>query len=136
MSGELTAAEAAARTAVDHATSPQFKAEGLAVLAHVLLGQCLKDEALVAAREGMTLLDENGGMEEGEALLRLVYAESLEACGHSTEARTALAVARDRLIARAEKLRNYRDAFLCNVRENARTLELARQWLGFRAPEE
>ena len=71
-----------------------------------------------------------GGIDEGEARIRLIYAEALHATGELEEARVAIATARDRLLARAAKIGDeaWRRSFLECVPENSRTLELARAW--------
>jgi hypothetical protein len=65
-------------------------------------------------------------------VVRLVYAEALSVCGRGAEAAQAIAEARDRLLARAEKISDgaFRAHFLERAVDNARTLELARAWLG------
>lgn len=79
----------------------------------------------------MTLLEAQGKIEEGEALIRLVHAEALSATGDGDAARAAIADARDRLLAAAARIDDpaLRDSFLHNVPENARTLARARAWL-------
>ena len=88
-------------------------------------------EALIAAHDAKRLLDQTGGVEEGEALVRVVYAEALAHAGDQDAARAAIKEARDRLHVRASWLHDatLRDSFLTRVPENARTLELARMWL-------
>ena len=69
------------------------------------------------------------------AFVRLTCAEALEASGNREGARKAIAVARDRLLQRADPISDdsirkcSRKCFLENLSENARTLELAREWL-------
>ena len=94
-------------------------------------------EALSCAEQARTLLTSVGGMDEGEAMLRLVWAEALGANGRHPEARRAIAEARDRLLERAEKIASveWRRAFLEQVSENARTIALSRVWLGEPTPE-
>jgi hypothetical protein len=79
----------------------------------------------------MQLLASLGGMEEGESLLRLAYAEALAATGALGAAWDALASARERLLARAALISDaqWRESFLAHVPENARTLQLARVWI-------
>jgi hypothetical protein len=59
-----------------------------------------------------------------------VHAEALHATGNTEAARAAIEVARASLLARAAKIKDpsWRASFLDRVPENARTLELARQW--------
>jgi hypothetical protein len=68
--------------------------------------------------------------EEGDALVRLTYAEALEAAGQHEPARKAIAEARDAIAWRASKIDDpaLRTSFLEKVPENARTLELAAAW--------
>jgi hypothetical protein len=64
-------------------------------------------------------------------MIRLVYAEALWATGDHDAARDAIAEARDRLVARADAIKNraWRKSFLERVRENIRTLARAGEWL-------
>jgi hypothetical protein len=66
------------------------------------------------------------------AFVRLARAEALHASGALDAARHAIADARARLFAIADRIGDpaYRHSFLHNVPENARTLALARSWLG------
>lgn len=65
---------------------------------------------------------------------RLVHALALEATGDHAGACQALSAARDRLVSQAAKIGDpaMRRGFLEDLPENARTLALARQWLGER----
>ena len=131
-SGELDAAEREARAAVICVESiPPLRALALAVLARVLLSAHLVLDARAAAEEGLAVGEALAGMEEGEARLRLVLAESREAAGDHAGAERALRAARDRLAARATRIEDaaLRGSFLRRVPENARTLALARTWL-------
>jgi hypothetical protein len=71
------------------------------------------------------------GMFRG-AFVRLAHAEALQAAGDADAARRAIEAARARLFAIAAKIPepDYRRAFLDDVPEHARTLTLARTWLG------
>jgi ATP/maltotriose-dependent transcriptional regulator MalT len=133
LAGEHEEAEAEARRAVEllqPAKANQVLARS--ILALVLLARRRPAEALAEAREAMELLALLGKVEEGEALARLMVAEALSATGDAEAARAAIADARDRLVATAARIDDprLRDSFLHNVSENARTLELARAWLG------
>ncbi|WP_437602171.1 hypothetical protein WMF28_11110 [Sorangium sp. So ce590] len=60
----------------------------------------------------------------------LVHAEALHAAGDREGASAVIAGARERLLARAERLpAAHRRSFLGEIPENARVLELSRQWL-------
>jgi serine/threonine protein kinase/tetratricopeptide (TPR) repeat protein len=125
--GDLDGAEREARAAAQRvATIPPLRAFALAVLAQVLLARDSAEAALAAAREGLDLLLATGGMEEGESLLRLVYAESLAAVGHEAAAIDAIDVAHQRLLARAARITDpgWRKSFCERVPSNARTLGL------------
>ncbi|WP_437902502.1 AAA family ATPase [Sorangium sp. So ce327] len=131
--GDFDAAERAARAAVALSQSaPTLAVQATAVLARALLGLGRIDEAMRAAAEASSRLAEFGTVEEGESLVRLTYAEALAASGRQAEATAAIASARTALLARAEKLSDptWRERFLRDVPDNARTLELAQQWLG------
>ncbi|WP_199694098.1 hypothetical protein, partial [Sorangium cellulosum] len=82
--------------------------------------------------EALAALDSLGGLEEGESMIRLVYAEALAANGEPGRASVAIASARDKLLERAASVRDaeWRRRFLSHVPDNARTLELAAQWVG------
>jgi eukaryotic-like serine/threonine-protein kinase len=84
------------------------------------------------APEAFHLLVSLHGIEEGEALIRLVHTRALEAIGEDSAARAALIAARDRLLARAAKIADpaLREGFLRAVPDNARTLAVARARLG------
>jgi serine/threonine protein kinase/tetratricopeptide (TPR) repeat protein len=129
--GDHAAAETELRAGlqtVQAASRPQQ----LAMLGQVLLTMKRSREALIAAQEAQSLLDALGGVEEGESLVRLTFAEALAACGETEPARAAIRVARDRVLERAAKITDpeWRMSFLTKLSENARTLEMARVLLG------
>ena len=133
LAGDPAGAAPEARAAVELlGSSAPIRAYAMSTLAHALLASGLTGEALAVARETMALLEELGGIEEGEAQLRLVHAEALLASGDREAGRDALVAARDRLVARADKLTDpsRRATFLEAVPEHARTFELARVLLG------
>jgi eukaryotic-like serine/threonine-protein kinase len=68
--------------------------------------------------------------------VRLAHAEALHATGAHDAARSAIAQARARLLAIADKITDpdYKASFLERVPENARTLGLADAWLSDPAP--
>ena len=127
----LEEAEREALLAVDLAAAIHgLRAAALAVLAAVRLERGAAAEALVSAAEAMQLLDRLGGLEEGESLSHLIHAEALHATGDILSARAAIATARERLLARAERISDasLRASFLERVPENARILALAAAW--------
>lgn len=127
--GLVDAAATEAEQAVHVCEARPRRCAALGILAQVRLRQGLAHDAHRAAEEAMRLLEPLGGLEEGEALVRLIFAETLEAIGDRHAARVAIVAAEQRLLARAARIDNpaWRSSFLERVPENARTLELARQ---------
>jgi tetratricopeptide (TPR) repeat protein len=105
----------------------------LATLAALRLAQGRPTDALAAAEDAMARSAAMGGygLFRG-AFVRLVHAEALHASGAHDAARRTITDARARLLAIAGKITepSYRTSFLDDVPENARTLTLARAWLG------
>ncbi|WP_437274861.1 protein kinase [Sorangium sp. So ce375] len=131
--GDLEAAEREARSAIALLESaPTLGVQAFSILARTLLALGRTDEAMRAAAEASARLAEFGTLEDGESLVRLTYAEALAASGKRAEAEAAIASATAALLARAEKLSDptWRERFLRDVPDNARTIELAQQWLG------
>jgi tetratricopeptide (TPR) repeat protein len=130
---DLHLAEYVTRQGVDAAAdAPPLLALAKASLAGILLmGGERGAEALPLASDAKVMLDRLGGVEEGEALIRLVHMSALAVTGHESEARQAIAEARHRLLMRAERIGSatWQKSFLENVPENARTLAFAIQWL-------
>ncbi|MCC7536870.1 MAG: protein kinase [Deltaproteobacteria bacterium] len=132
MAGQHREAEREAlRAAEVFATLPALRAFALAALSDVLLRDGRATEALDASQAAMHLLESAGEVEEGESLIRLVQAQALGEAGRWPEAQRAIAGARDRLLARADKIddEERRRGFLANVPEHARTLAIASAWL-------
>jgi tetratricopeptide (TPR) repeat protein len=128
LEGDHASAESEARQAIELSRNvPPVLCEAKAVLARALLARGRPAEAHPHAEEAMALLDELGTIEEGEAMVRLAYAESLLARGAADDARAALDRARARVLERAEKIgdERWRRSFLENVPEVMRTLSLA-----------
>lgn len=127
--GDLIAAERLARTAIESLVDvPPTLIYAHAVLAHALLQQNRVEEALSAATEAYDRLRSLGTIEEGEVLVRLVYAEALEANDRMDEFAQAIVLARGHLIAKADRIGKVeeRERFLRGIKANARTLELTR----------
>jgi hypothetical protein len=128
LSGDPVGAEREARAAGDALrVAPPLRASAVAMLARALLALGRPTEALPVAREAFETLESLGMIEEGESLVRLVYAEALQAAGPKEEFAAAVASARDHLLARAAKISDadWRRRFLTAVPDNARTLALA-----------
>jgi tetratricopeptide (TPR) repeat protein len=127
-SGDLAGARREAELALEIAASiPGVRAYALGTLAQAALASGDAAKARAAAEEAMSIVSALGGLEEGEALVRLAHAEVLLACGDEAAARAALGAARERLLARAAKIQDpaRRASLLANVPEHARILELA-----------
>jgi tetratricopeptide (TPR) repeat protein/predicted Ser/Thr protein kinase len=129
LAGDRVVAEREARTAAEMLkAAPPLRAAALALLARVLLDLDRPAEALPIAREAHETLESLGALEEGESLVRLVWAEALRASGDRDEFARAARAACKRLLARADKISDpaWRERFLTAVPDNARTLSLAR----------
>ncbi|GAC1540926.1 MAG: hypothetical protein NVS3B10_05550 [Polyangiales bacterium] len=125
------AAERECRTAaVRGAAIAPTRAYALAILARALLAQGRIAEALAAAREAAAIRESLGGLDEGDAFVRLALADALHASGETVAAGEALAAARDALLARAAKIVNEaaRASLLENVPEHRDMLARARLW--------
>jgi tetratricopeptide (TPR) repeat protein len=123
--GDRTAAERWARAAVEAAeVHAPARAQALGILARVLLDGGNNAGALEASRAGMTIIDEVGGIEEGEAMLRLVHADALRASGDVDGAKRAIETARARVLAESKGIEDpaLRSSYLENVEEHARIL--------------
>jgi tetratricopeptide (TPR) repeat protein len=129
--GHLHEAEEQAQEAIAlSASHPPVNAHALATLADIWLLLGRARDAFQPAEEAVRMLEDLGGIEDGEALVRLVHAVALGQMGHHAAARLAIDKARDRLLSRADRIASpvWRTSFLTRVPENARTLSLARQW--------
>jgi hypothetical protein len=109
----------------------------LGTLSALRLAQGRAAEALAAAEDAIARCDAMGGcgMSRG-AFVRLARAEALHATGAHDAARNAIAEARTRLRTIAGRIPDpaYKQSFLEDVPENARTFALARAWLGGDGP--
>jgi tetratricopeptide (TPR) repeat protein len=124
-------AEAEARRAIEvSSNSPAVRALALGALAEVRLKRGFPSEALSLTRDALQLLMRVGGIEEGEALVRLLHAEALRATGAEEDSRRAIIEARDRLLQRVGRIGDeaMRKSMLERVPTHARTLELAAAW--------
>ena len=105
---------------------PPLRAYALAVHARALIACGAPGRARAAARQAMVLLTLLGGVDAGEATIRLTYAEALIAAGDA-DAPEAIESARQRLLERASRIGDagLRQQFLTVAPENARTMQLA-----------
>ncbi len=130
--GDLAGAEREARAAVLHGEAhAPIKAYAYAFLASVLLANGDAQAALVAANEARGIVQHLGELGEGDSLMRLVHAMALRE-QDPVGANAAIRDARDAILAKAEKIQDpkLRESFLERVEEHARTLALAKEWLG------
>jgi eukaryotic-like serine/threonine-protein kinase len=121
-------AESYARAAVLTCDAiPNARPYAVALLARALAAQGRTTEALSHAREAHASLEKMGGVDDGEATIRLALAECLLAAGDRDAARDAAASAAAWLRARADKIDHppYRESFLTRIPEHRRILELA-----------
>jgi tetratricopeptide (TPR) repeat protein len=126
--GDLDAADVLLRESLA-LSSASMRPTVLAAIARILLARRNLLDALAFAREAFHELETLGGVEEGEALVRLMLAETLEAVGDHEAAAAATKRAAERLVERAAKISDlgWRKSFLENIPEHARTMELVRR---------
>jgi eukaryotic-like serine/threonine-protein kinase len=128
LGGDLQGSEREARAAVEIPllTGP-VRAIALMELSLTLLAAGRAAEALGAATEALGIASLPAGVEEGESAIHLAYIEALAAVGRQREAAAALQQAKERLLARAARIRDaaHRKSFLSRVPENERLLRLS-----------
>jgi tetratricopeptide (TPR) repeat protein len=132
-SGALDAArEHAERALVLARDLPPLRACVLATLADALRAAGEVEGALLRATEAKRIADELGALDEGEARVRLAYAEALLAAGQDGAGREAVLDAKRRIDAVAASLTDpgWRTTYLQGVPENARVTALAAAWRG------
>ncbi len=121
--GELEGAAREAAAAVETlAVAPSLHVAALAALARARLAAGDVGDGVAAAREAHDALERLGEIEEGELAVRWTYAEALRAAGDEEASAAALEVARQRLLAQAEKIADlgWRQRFLHEVPINAK----------------
>ena len=109
--------------------APSLRVPATAIWARALVALHQPREGLAAAEEAFRALATLGDIEEGEAMVRLAYAECLIANGANNEANIVLRNARDRLLSRASRITEdtWRERFLHDVPSHKKTLSLAGQ---------
>jgi serine/threonine protein kinase/tetratricopeptide (TPR) repeat protein len=125
----MAQAESAAAAALPF---PALRAYAHGVRADALLNAGRARLAMEPALAAVRLLDEHGGAGEAESLIRLTHALALAAGGEQAEARLRIQEARARVLGLTERLGDPRHKrwFLERLPENARILEVAREWAG------
>jgi tetratricopeptide (TPR) repeat protein len=130
--GELELAAQEAERAVELAADiPTARGYVLAHRALIALARGSNAAALADARAAVEILEHDGlDRTDGEALVRLIYAQALDATGDRTGARAAIAHARARVEANAARIRDpgWRTSFVERVADNASTIALDRDW--------
>jgi tetratricopeptide (TPR) repeat protein len=136
--GDLEAAEREILAALRlEASSPLEYPGALATLAALRLAQGRVEPALAAAQDAVARYAAMGGCGVFRgAFVRLAHVEALHATGAGDAARSAIADAREHLIAVAGRIAepDHKRSFLEDVPENARIFALAREWLGDASP--
>ncbi len=134
--GDLEGAEREIQIAL-HLAVPLEQPGVLGTLSALRLDQGRAEESLAAAQEALARCTAMGGCGMfRDAFVRLAHAEALHATGAHDAARHAITEARARLVTIAGRIADpaYKQSFLEDVPENARTLALARAWLGEAVP--
>jgi hypothetical protein len=110
--------------------APLDRAGALATRGRLRLEQGRAAEALADVTEGLDFLTAHGAPAFRGEYARLVHAQALRSTGDVPGSLRAIAAARDRILAQADKIDDpiVRAAFLGNVYENRRTLELCEAW--------
>jgi tetratricopeptide (TPR) repeat protein len=128
LAGDYPAAEHHARGALESTSDkPSLRPFALALLARACLAQGFVPEALTFAEEAYASIDAKTPVEDGEASVRLAYAEALAASGSRSKAMRILTDAMDWMHRRALTLDDpaMRPAFLERIPEHRRIRELA-----------
>jgi tRNA A-37 threonylcarbamoyl transferase component Bud32/tetratricopeptide (TPR) repeat protein len=130
--GDLEGAERELQVALEMVTALE-RPGALGTLSALRLAQGRPQDALAAAEDAVSRCRAMGGcgMFRG-AFVQLAHAEALHATGAHDAARRAITEAQVRLLVIAAQIADpdYKRSFLENIPENARTLALARAWLG------
>ena len=126
------ATRAAEQATLATSLAPALRAYALATLARMLLQQRQPASALECAEEAMGLVEQLGGVAEGESLIRCVHALCLRNNDREPEGQRRIAEAKRLLLERANRINepHWRQSFLEGVRDNDRLMQLAEQWLG------
>jgi eukaryotic-like serine/threonine-protein kinase len=111
--------------------APPIRAAALGLIALMRIDAGDAEGAYEAGAEGMRLLEICGGTIEGEAIVHIGHAEGLRAKGDIEGSKIAIASARDRLLARAAKIKapELRRGFMERLQEHTRILMRAGEWL-------
>jgi eukaryotic-like serine/threonine-protein kinase len=111
--------------------APPYRAAALGLIALMRIDAGDAEGAYEAGAEAMKILDAYGGTIEGEALIHIGHAEGLRGKGDIEGSKAAISAARDRLLARAAKVKSpeLRRGFMERLAEHTRILTRAGEWL-------
>jgi tetratricopeptide (TPR) repeat protein len=130
--GDLESAVREASGALEGGASfPPKQRSALGALGLVALRRGQFADAVGLANHGLRLEPSGSWLRDG-SILRLVRAEALHGLGEIEDAREAIREARDQVLSVAATLEDLemRVSYVTNIAPNARTLALAREWLG------
>ncbi|MGO9836758.1 MAG: serine/threonine-protein kinase PknK [Polyangiaceae bacterium] len=132
MTGDFDAAEAEATIVLQRAFIGTVRTLSLATLAIVALHRQQAAEALAFAERGLDAVPSGIRWLPAESVLHLARAEAFYALGRGHDAHAAMREARDYVLGVAATLDEpeLRTSWLNNVDANARTLALAKEWIG------
>jgi hypothetical protein len=129
--GDLDTAQREASTALDGASDwPSTQPTALGALALIAFRRCQFIDAVALADRGLGAGARGGWLRDG-SILRVVRAEALHALGKREEAHATIREARDRVLRIAATLDGaaLSQSYVTHIEANARTLELASEWL-------
>ena len=107
--------------------SPPMMGLAYAVLSRARLANDDVRGAVAAAEAGMEVFESQGGLEEGEAMLRLAHAMALRAASRPEETTEVIRAACARLQEQADRIgdADWRRTFLKNIEDHALTMAFA-----------
>lgn len=111
--------------------APPYRASALGLIALMRIDAGDAQGAYEAGAEAMKILEAYGGTIEGEAIIYIGYAEGLRGKGDIEGSKKAIFAARERLLARAAKIKSpeLRRGFMERLAEHSRILMRAGEWL-------
>jgi eukaryotic-like serine/threonine-protein kinase len=131
LAGDYCLSEEYARLALERVEgNPSLRPFALALIARSLHGQGKIAQGLSIAEDSYDSLERLGRVDDGEATIRLAYAECLQASPDSSALVKVLQKAVERLLQQAKtiQLPDWRRSFLNRIPENRRILELANRF--------
>ena len=129
--GDLDGAEREATALGQGFALPEILAGALGALARVALHRGESAHALALAERSLDVATSGARGPLTDSILYLARAEALHAVGRTQDAHAAIREARDRILdIEASFVDAGLPSYLTNVDANARTLKLAREWLG------